>query len=375
MSAESRARTVLITAGEASGDQAAAPVVAALRQLRPEWRIIATGGRKMEKAGAEILMPFSELAVMGFSEVIRKLPAIRRRFNSLAARLDGGEVDLFLPVDFPGFNLRLAARARRARVPVLYFVAPQVWAWGEGRVAKLRRDLDRLALILPFEEAWFAERDVQARFVGHPIMEQPRPLADEVAKPRLGLLPGSRAQEVRRLLGPMIGAATKLVKEIPALEVEILQSPGLEAEFYRPWLSEEGLRCRLSDDPASEFLARQGAAIVASGTATLETAIAGLPMAVVYRTGALNYWLARRLVDLDNIALVNLVAGRDVVPEFIQGEFTPAAVADTLQALLSDGEARSAQLAGLAEVREKLGGPGSGERVAEMAIELLETEG
>jgi len=372
VSADASSRTVLITAGEASGDQAAAPVVAAIKELRPHWRVIATGGAKMEAAGAEILMPYSELAVMGFSEVIRKLPAIRRRMRALADRLENGQVDLFLPVDFPGFNLRLAAKAHKAQVPVLYFVAPQVWAWGEGRVAKLRRDLDRLALILPFEEEWFSKRDVDARFVGHPIMERPRPLAEHAARPRLGLLPGSRAQEVRRLLGPMVEAASLLSNRVPALEVEILRSPGLDAEFYSPWLEDARTRIHLNDDPADTFLARQGAALVASGTATLETAVAGLPMAVVYRTGAVNYWLARRLVKLDTIALANLVAGRPVVPEFIQGEFTPERVADALFDVLNDGGARDAQIRGLAEVREKLGGPGCGRRVAEMAIELLE---
>jgi lipid-A-disaccharide synthase len=369
---EDGVKTVLIVAGEASGDQAAAPVVAALRRLRPNWRLLATGGEKMEAAGAEILIHYRELAVMGFSEVIRRLPAIRRRFNNLAGRLSRGEVDLFLPVDFPGFNLRLARRSTKSGVPVLYFIAPQVWAWGEGRVAKLRRDLDRLALILPFEEAWFSARDLQGTFVGHPIMESARPLAPVPPSPRLGLLPGSRAQEVKRLLGPMIDAAELLAKERPELQVEVLESPGLPAEFYREWLADRSAFITGWRGPTDEFLARQGAALVASGTATLETAVAGLPMAVVYRTGALNYWLARRLVSLERIALANLVAGREVVPEFIQGDSQPAALAAALGPLLDGGEERRQQLAGLTEIRELLGGPGCGEGVATMAIELLE---
>ncbi len=326
----------------------------------------------MEAAGAEILIHYRELAVMGFSEVIRRLPAIRRRFRHLAGRLKGGEVDLFLPVDFPGFNLRLARRAHGAGVPVLYFIAPQVWAWGEGRVAKLRRDIDRLALILPFEKEWFGDRDLRADYVGHPIMEEARPLAEVEARPRLGLLPGSRAQEVRRLLGPMLETAELLRAGRPELRVEVLESPGLSSEFYREILGEAGTAPVGWRGATDEFLARQGAALVASGTATLETAVAGLPMAVVYRTGALNYWLARRLVSLDRIALANLVAGREVVPEFIQGEFTPENLAAALGPLLDGGEQRRLQLEGLAEIRAKLGGPGCGDNVAAMAIELLE---
>ncbi len=372
MGPEGNRKTVLIVAGEASGDQAAAPVVAALRRLRPEWRLLATGGEKMEAAGAEILIHYRELAVMGFSEVIRRLPSIRRHFKGLTSRLKNGDVDLLLPVDFPGFNLRLARSARAAKVPVLYFIAPQVWAWGEKRVAKLRRDLDRLALILPFEEAWFGARNMRATYVGHPIMENERPLAATRALPRLGLLPGSRAQEVKRLLGPMLEAAELLAKDRPELEVEVLESPGLSADFYREWLVDRTASISGWRGPTEEFLARQGAALVASGTATLETAVAGLPMAVVYRTGALNYWLARRLITLERIALANLVAGREVVPEFIQGESRPAALAAAIGPLLDDGEARQRQLVGLTEIRELLGGPGCGESVAEMAIELLE---
>ncbi len=364
-------RTILITAGEASGDQAGAAVVAALKRRHPDWRLLATGGERMAAAGAELLVDERELAVMGFAEVLRRLPALRRHLGALSDRLRSGTIDLFLPVDFPGFNLRLAARARRAGVPVLYFVAPQVWAWGEGRLAQLRRDVDRLALILPFELEWFAARGVAGNFVGHPLMEGVRPQAPRAAAPRLGLLPGSRAQEVERLLGVMLAAAARLRRAEPALRVELLEARGLAPALYDRLLAGAALapvRCR---EDSAGFLARQGAAMVASGTATLEAAVAGLPMAVVYRTGWLNYQLARRLVHLERIALVNLVAGEALVPELVQGGLDAERLAAAVAPLLADGPARSAQLAGCDRLRALLGGPGCGERVAVLAEELL----
>ncbi|MCB9515048.1 MAG: lipid-A-disaccharide synthase [Candidatus Latescibacteria bacterium] len=366
-----RAPCVLLTAGEASGDQAGAAVVAALKARHPDWRLLATGGERMAAAGAELILDYRELAVMGFAEVITRLPALRGHLNRLRRRLEDGSVDLFLPVDFPGFNLRLAARAHRAGVPVLYFVAPQLWAWGEGRVAKLRRDVDRLALILPFEEAWFRARGVEGRFVGHPLMETERPLAPAAARPRLGLLPGSRAQEVHRLLGVMLEAAARVAASLPGLELELLESPGLAPSVYDAELAGAPIAPRRCRETSAGFLARQGAALVASGTATLEAAVAGLPMVVAYRTGALNYQLARRLVRLPRIALVNVVSDAALVPELIQGDVTAEALAAAVLPLLEDGPARRAQREGLEALRASLGGAGCGAGVAALAEELL----
>jgi len=361
-----------VVAGEASGDQAAAAAVRSLRALRPGWEVQAVGGRALAAAGAELLLPYEEVAVMGFTEVLARLPAIHARLRRLRRLLAGGGVDLFMPVDFPGFNLRLAQTARRAGVPVLYFVAPQVWAWGEGRVATLRRVVERLAVILPFEADWFGERGVDARFVGHPIMESERPLAPDTPPPRLALLPGSRAQEVARHLPLMLAAASRLAAAVPGLECELLESPALAPAYYDRLLAGASLLPERRREPSAGFLARQGAALVASGTATLEVAAAGLPMAVVYRTGRLNYALARRLVRVSTIALVNLVAGEELVPELIQGDATPEALAGAMAPLLAAGPARERQRRGLLALREALGGPGCGERVARLAVELLE---
>jgi len=360
-----------VVAGEASGDQAAATVVRALRDLRPEWRISAVGGAKLAGAGAEIILPYEEVAVMGFAEVVSRLPAIRRHMRRLTSLLKSGSVDLLLPVDFPGFNLRLAARARKAGVPVLYFVAPQVWAWGKRRVDSLRRNVDRLAVILPFEEEWFRREGLASRFVGHPIMEDERPFAPDAFPLRLGLLPGSRAQEIGRHLPLMLSVARELQARLPGLSCELLEAPGLPAGLYDSLLGgASGIERRRTG--SAEFLGSLGAALVASGTATLETAVAGVPMAVVYRTSTLSYWLARRLVSVEHVALANLVAAERVAPEFIQEGARVDAIVATLAELLSGGEARESQRASFRTLREKLGGPGCGEKTAQIAVQLLE---
>ena len=369
MAAEGR---ILIVTGETSGDRAAARVVTALRALRPGWRVEAVGGPELRAAGAEILAPSDELSVMGFAEVVGRLPALRRRLGQLGGRLDEHRYDLFLPVDAPAFNLRLAKRARRAGVPVLYFIAPQVWAWGQGRVRDLRRLLSGLAVILPFEEAWFGREGVACRFVGHPIMEEAPPWGPPQAALRLGLLPGSRLQEVRRHLPLMLAAAARLQASWPGLACELLESPALAPALYDDLLAGARPAPRRRREPSATFLADQRAVLVASGTATLEAAVAGVPMAVLYRTGRLNYWLARRLVRLQRIALVNLVAGREVVPEFVQGAVQPERVAEALATILPDGPAREKQRDAFLELRRALGTPGCGERVARMAIEILE---
>ncbi len=366
------ARRILVVAGEASGDQAAAPVVAALLEREPTWKIEAVGGPCLAAAGAEIILPYEEVAVMGFTEVIGRLPALRRHEAALGRKLDSGELDLFLPVDFPGLNLRLAKRASRAGLPVLYFVAPQVWAWNKGRVEILKKSTNQLALILPFEKAWFEAEGVDCEFVGHPLMETPNPFAGKEIKPCLGLLPGSRAQEVRQHLPLMLDVARRLSAQRPELEFALLESPGLPPEFYASWLADAGVDIIRYRGDGGAFYASLGAACVASGTATLETAVAGVPMVVIYKSSAITHWLARRLVKVDHFALANLVAGRKIVPELLQNEANPERLADLLGDLLVGGEAREAQRCDLRKLRGSLGEAGCGERVAALAAELVE---
>ncbi len=366
--------TVFVSAGEPSGDAHAAALVTALRGLRPELRVEGVGGARLAAAGAGLLARIEGLTAIGFVEVLGKIPAHLALQRAIARRLARGDVKLLVLVDYPGFHLRLAALARRMGVPVFYYVAPQLWAWHEGRVRRLARDVSRLGVILPFEEAFFRARGVDATFVGHPLLDRPPPpggrtgaraaLGLDPDRPVLGLFPGSRAQEVARLWPLFRDAAALVSARVPGLQVICAGAGGARYPGVGT--------VRLVADRPDECFAAAGAALCKSGTTTLEAALAGAPQVIAYRMNALSYQLARRLVRVPHIGLVNLVAGRRVAPEFVQGAATPGALAEALLPLLRDDSAeRRGQLEGIAEVRRRLGGPGAAGRAAAIASGMV----
>lgn len=369
---------VLMLAGEESGDLHGSAVARALKAARPDLRLVGLGGKRMEAAGVQLLATVDELAVMGFAEVLHRLPFFWRLESRLIRLLDREDVGLVIPIDYPGLNLRVARAARKRRIPVLYYIAPQVWAWRPGRARRLARDANRVAVILPFEEEFLRRRGVAATFVGHPLLDQGRevPPREDFARsagldpqePILALFPGSRRQELARHLPLFREAAGLLRQRLPGLQAVVARAPSVpEHELQRAGLSwvEDGWA----------LLCHAQAALVKSGTATLEATLAGTPMVAVYRMDPLTYWLARRLITVPHVALPNLVAGRMVVPEVLQREATPGRLAELLLPLLEgDSPARRHQTAGLAEVRRALGetGGGAAPKVARMAVELLD---
>lgn len=366
---------VLVLAGEASGDHHAARVVEALREARPDLRFVGLGGPDLEALGVELLAGLDELAVMGFAEVVRHL----RFFLSLGRRVKGlmarGEVDLVLAVDYPGFNLRMAKAARKLGIPVLWYIAPQVWAWKPRRAAQLARDAAHIAVILPFEPPIFREEGGSVSFVGHPLVEAPAPGAGEVAAlrdqlgvveaPLLALLPGSRRQELDRHLELFVEAARRVQESHPALVPVLAAAPGVAPDR----LAGTGFPVTAE---TRTLLRAARVALVKSGTSTLEAAVAGVPFAMAYRTSPLTFAMAKRLVRVPHIALANLVAGREVIPELLQDEATPEALAAALAPLVEEGPRREAMQEGLEEIRGRLGDPGAAGRVAKKALELLE---
>jgi lipid-A-disaccharide synthase len=365
--------TILLSTGEMSGDVHAAHLISRLKDRLPGARILAFGGDGCRDAGADLLFHYRDYAVLGFSDVLANLHRFLHLERSLKARLRGG-VDLFIPIDYPGLNLRLAAYARGRGVPVLYYISPQVWAWGAGRVGKLARSVDRMAVILPFEEELFRRHGVPAEFVGHPFVvdhELPGPVPPE-ERLGIGLLPGSRVQEVRRILPVLLETAKRMKEKDPDLRFTIGRSPAVPGALYDTILSASGAGGVVVDDDAVAVMGRSRLLLVASGTATLQSALLGTPLLIVYRASALNYLIAKRLVKIPNIGLVNVILNETVCPEFIQHDAEPSRIASAAMDLLGDGNRRETMLRRFEELREMLAGGEGCSRVAEMAAELLE---
>ncbi len=369
-------REVLVVAGEASGDLHAAAVVEALRRLAPAIPVAAVGGARLRAAGATLIEDMGAHAVMGYAGVVGQIPFHLRLLRQLDKRMRGGNVALVVLVDYPGFNLRVAAAAHAAGVPVLYFITPKVWAWRAGRLKAMRRSITRAAVILPFEAPYLTTHGIAASYVGNPLLDGARELSSRSeARARLGipddapvlaLFPGSRRGELAHHLDSFTATARELERRVAGLRVMVSVAPNMQIDAAR-------VPFQLVHGDSYAVWRAADAALVKSGTSTLEAAIAGTPLIVAYRVGRLNYEIARRLVrGISYIGLVNLVVDRLVAPEFIQHEMQPIAMANALEPLLAHGSReRARMLADLADVRTALGEPGAAERVARIALEML----
>ncbi len=371
--------SILMVAGETSGDLHGAKVVSHLQELAPELRVYGVAGERMVAAGAEPVFRSDDFSMVGFVEIVRHVPRLRRAMDELVRQAARRGTRVAVLIDYPGFNLILARRLRAAGIRVLYYISPQVWAWGEGRVRKIAERVDRMAVILPFEADFYARRGVDVEFVGHPLLEEP--WVAGIEGPRtglgdplvLGLLPGSRRQEILRHLSVMLRAARSLRRDVPGLHVSVGLARGVDAA----WVSSIGRAdmdgvTLVPPDGVHGLMSRATALIVASGTATLEAACAGTPMVIMYRTSALSYALARSMVRIPHIGLVNVIAGEEVVPEVIQGDARPQVLAARVRPFLVDGELVARTSRRLIDVRNALGEPGASERVARMALSMAE---
>ena len=366
-------REILILAGEASGDLHGAILAERLRALRPDLALVGTGGTRMRAAGVEMLAEHE--GVVGFVEVLRHIPSHWRLLNRLKKRLTAAQVALVICIDYPGFHMRVAAAAHALGVPVLYYITPQVWAWRAGRMQTLARIITKAAVILPFEESMLRAAGVDATFVGHPLLDRALTMPDRTeARRRIGLpaqgevlalFPGSRAQEIRRHLTDFVAVARALEARRPGLRVVLSVAPTIE-------FRDDEVPFPLVRSASFDVLRAADVALCKSGTTTLEAAVAGCPCAIVYRTSAISYAIARRLVRIPHIGLLNIVAGREVAPEFVQDAFQPEPVAEALMPLFDPtSAARQRMEAGLAEVRQRLGEPGASGRVAAMAAAMV----
>lgn len=372
---------ILIVAGEASGDVHGARLVAALRRLAPQLTVEGMGGTQMRAAGVHLLADAGDTAVVGLTELWEKRRALRDALQRLRDHLATVRPALLICIDFPDFNLLLARTAHRLRIPVCYFISPQVWAWRRGRIRTIRRLVKKMLVLFPFEEAMYREAGVNVTFVGHPLLDAladvPRQDACRAAlglagsAPVLGLLPGSRQAEMRRHLPLLLQAASLLTAARPDLEVLLGLTPSLDGRAVEADVEASGVRATVIQGRTSEVIRAADLLLAVSGTVTLEAAILGTPMIITYRLGALSWLLARLLVRVRFIGLPNLVANEGIVPELIQFDATPERLATTAAAILDSPERQARMRAALAEVRARLGTPGAAERAAREVLALL----
>jgi lipid-A-disaccharide synthase len=375
----------MIVAGEASGDMHGARLIAALKEQAPGAQICGIGGPELMRQGVEILYDASRLAVVGIVEVISHFPFIREAMRALEKRLREQPPDLLILIDYPDFNLILAKKAKRLGIPVFYYISPQVWAWRSGRVKTIQERVNRLAVILPFEKDFYHTHGMEVEYVGHPLMDTVR-----TAMPRteflhslgiapestlIGILPGSRKREIAGMLPIFLAAAKRMQEQMTPKPVFVLPlAPTLsEEDLLANGLADAGVEVRVVRENRYDLMGACSAVMAASGTVSLELAILDVPMVISYRVSPLTYFLGRRLIKVQYASLVNLVADREVVEELLQDEAVPEKIATATMRLIGNQPERSRMLAGLAEVRQKLGGEGASARAARLALDLART--
>jgi lipid-A-disaccharide synthase len=371
-----RRRELLVVAGEASGDLHGARLVSELRRLVPGLATFGLGGDELRAAGLEPVAHSSEVSVVGITEVLKVLPRVREVFDALLREVDRRRPDAAVLIDFPEFNLRLARELAKRGLRVIYYISPQVWAWRQGRVRTIARLVHRMLVLFPFEVEFYRRHRVDVIHVGHPLVDEVPDLPgvwDRGAPDgpfRVALLPGSRMSEVEALLPTMLESVELLAGELP-VEALLIRAPTVPRELLEEQVELAGLPVRLVEEDRFAAIADSHLALCASGTATLEVGLLGTPMIVLYRLGFWTYGLARLLVRLPHVSLVNLVLGRRVVPELLQGEANPHRIAAEAERLLLHDEVRAEMRAGLAELRARLGEGGASGRAARAVADVL----
>ena len=359
----SKKQRILVSAGEHSGDQRAAGLLREFRAMNNDVEFRGLGGEALQSVGLQSEFDINALSVVGFAEVIRHLPFFHAVMKRMEHLLDEWKPHRVLLVDYPGFNLRFAKRVQRRRIPISYYISPQIWAWGSGRMKLIQKTIDQMLVLFPFEQTLYREAGVHAEFVGHPLIDEVHTRMSNInfwssleltpGTQILALLPGSRSQESSRHLPVMHAACSKLKDCVPVVGLAPGLPPAIADRYNLRWTRD-----------VYDLLSRSTAAVVASGTATLETAIQGTPMTVVYKTNPISAAVARRLIKIPHVAMVNVVAQKQIVPELLQGDFNPTQLLMYIRRMLSDTSYRQQMKSGLERVVRLLGAPGASKRAA-----------
>ena len=378
MNPPDRPHRIFLIAGEASGDLHGSNLVKALKGKNQNIAFSGIGGQSMQDAGVEIVVDAATLSVVGITEVFSKLPGILRGMAIAKSFLRNSRPDLLILIDFPDFNLRIAAFAKKRGIPVLFYISPQIWAWRSGRVTKIGRLVDHVAVILPFEASFYRKHHIPVTFVGHPLLDEfrdqlPFPVAALKELPTvIGLLPGSRESEIFRHLPVMLQAAGILSGQMD-IRFVVSMAPGAPHDAINALCApyQDELCLEIDPNGARSVFAKTHLVVAASGTVTLEAAIAGTPVIIIYKVSPLSYRLGKALIKVRNIGLVNLIAEREIVPELIQDKASPELIAETVLKLVNTPSALDAIRHAFADVRYRLGGPGASSRVADIALNML----
>jgi lipid-A-disaccharide synthase len=377
-----KSKTVMIIAGEASGDMHGASLVQEMLKIDPNLNFFGIGGNRMAESGVKLLANVAETAVVGLTEVVSKLFGFIKIIRSLTKSLDNLKPVLVILIDYPDFNLNIVARAAKKRnIKIFYYISPQVWAWRQGRINQIKKLVNTMAVILPFEVDLYASRGFRVHYVGHPLLDLVKQNYSKTesrqkfnlagAKTTIGLLPGSRISEVEKLLPEMLRAAASLEKQIPDIQFVLPLADTLEEKIINEIISGLDIKINVIRGSTYDVISCADLAIVASGTATLETALLGIPMIIVYKISPLSYFIGKLVISVQNIGLVNIIAGKTIVPELIQGEATGERIAQEALAILTNDEKKQQIINELNAIRAKLGNPGAAIRAAKLACDML----
>ena len=371
---------ILLSCGEASGDLYAGALVQALRRREPDVDVFGLGSERFAAAGGRLIEDFHGLSVTGLTEALSVIPRSLRTLKKLVAAAKSEKPDVAVLIDYPDFNFSLMKRLKRLRIPVVYYISPQLWAWRAGRIKNMKRGAARVLPIFPFEEAIYQRNGIDVRFVGHPLIDLARPqltreaflskLKLDPAKPVIALLPGSRTNELTRLAPVIADALPSIVARVPGAQFVVARAPKLDDGLFEPF-GISGLTLRIVDSQTDDVLNACDAVITASGTATVQTALHGKPMVVIYKLSPMTYRLGIHLARVDKYAMVNLIAGDRIVVELIQDACTAQAIADEAVKMINDRDYRTRMISDLEDVKRQLGGPGASDRAADAILDVV----
>jgi lipid-A-disaccharide synthase len=374
-------KTIMIVAGEASGDMHGANLVREMLNLDPALNFYGIGGNRLQKEGVDLLANASDMAVVGLTEVVSKLGSILKIMGMMKRSLDERRPDLVILIDYPDFNIPLAKAARKRGIKVFYYISPQVWAWRKSRIGQIKKTVSKMAVILPFEVEMYRQKGFGVNYVGHPLLdmvklnyskqESRKKFGLSEDKITIGILPGSRTSEVRILMPELLQAAQILKREMPDLQFILPLADTLEETSVTEIISGFNVKVKVVSGHTYDVISCADIALVASGTATLETALLGVPMIIVYKISLLSYFIGRLFVHVKNIGLVNIIAGKTIVPELIQGDASGMRIAAESLSILKNGERRQKMINELEAIRARLGEPGAARRAAQIACDMI----